>query len=162
MLQSSTIPLPPREQLYNGYCSNKHTHSFGFDSQTRGTRENRAPPCVKVPGSSRVPVRDGPTSSHWPRLVVSRSTCPPFPPTFTVLGGPPPREQLCNRYFSNKHTHTPREQLCNAHRWGGPRLVVVAIAKWRSSAASEGVCLGARRSPSLDFGVRCFRLTWAS
>ena len=28
--------------------------SFGF--QTRGTRENRAPPCVKVPGSSRVPV----------------------------------------------------------------------------------------------------------
>ena len=29
--------------------------SFGFDSQTRGTRENRAPPCVKVPGSSRVP-----------------------------------------------------------------------------------------------------------
>ena len=26
--------------------------SFGFDSQTRGARENRAPPCVKVPGSS--------------------------------------------------------------------------------------------------------------
>ena len=23
---SSTIPLPPREQLYNRYCSNKHTH----------------------------------------------------------------------------------------------------------------------------------------
>jgi hypothetical protein len=22
---SSTIPLPPREQLYNRYCSNKHT-----------------------------------------------------------------------------------------------------------------------------------------
>jgi hypothetical protein len=29
--------------------------SFGFDSQTRGTRENRVTPCVKVPGSSRVP-----------------------------------------------------------------------------------------------------------
>ena len=29
--------------------------SFGFDSQTRGTRENRTTPCVKVPGSSRVP-----------------------------------------------------------------------------------------------------------
>jgi len=28
--------------------------SFGFDSLTRGTREIRAPPCVKVPGSSRV------------------------------------------------------------------------------------------------------------
>ena len=38
--------------------------SFGFDSQTRGTRENRAPPCVKVPGSSRVP-----------------STCPPLSPS---------------------------------------------------------------------------------
>jgi hypothetical protein len=31
--------------------------SFGFDSQTRGTRENRATPCVKVQGSSRVPTR---------------------------------------------------------------------------------------------------------
>jgi len=29
--------------------------SFGFDSQTRGTRENRVSPCVKVQGSSRVP-----------------------------------------------------------------------------------------------------------
>ncbi len=45
----------------------------------------------------KVPARDGQTSSHRPRLVVSRSTCPPFPPS-------PPREQLCNRYCSNKHT----------------------------------------------------------
>ena len=37
-------------------------------------------PCVKVPVSSRVPVRDGQTSPHWPRLVVSRSTCPPLSP----------------------------------------------------------------------------------
>jgi hypothetical protein len=29
--------------------------SFGFDSLTRGTKETRAPPCVKVPYSSRVP-----------------------------------------------------------------------------------------------------------
>ena len=27
MPMSSTIPLPPREQLCNRYCSNKHTHS---------------------------------------------------------------------------------------------------------------------------------------
>ena len=46
------------------------------------------------------------TSSHRPRLVVSRSTCPPFPPP------PLPREQLCNRYCSNKHT---REQLYNRY-----------------------------------------------
>jgi hypothetical protein len=57
--------------------------SFGFDSQTRGTRENRATPCVKVPGSlphgSHL-VRDGQTSPHRPRLVVSRITCPPISP----------------------------------------------------------------------------------
>jgi hypothetical protein len=29
-----------------------------------------------IPGSSRVPVRDGQTSPHKPRLAVSRSTCP--------------------------------------------------------------------------------------
>ena len=26
MHMSSTLPLPPREQLYLRYCSNKHTH----------------------------------------------------------------------------------------------------------------------------------------
>jgi hypothetical protein len=25
---SSTIPLPPREQLYNRFCSNRHTHTL--------------------------------------------------------------------------------------------------------------------------------------
>ena len=43
-------------------------------------------PCVKLPVSSRVP-----------RLVVSHSTCPP-------LSSSTPREQLCNRSCSNKHT----------------------------------------------------------
>ena len=53
------------------------------------------PGCAKVPGSSRVPLR--------PRLVVSRSTCPPL----TIP--PHTRKQLCNRYCSNKtHTHTFR------------------------------------------------------
>jgi len=52
------------------------------------------PGCAKVPGSSRVPLR--------PRLVVSRSTCPPL----TIP--PHTRKQLCNRYCSNKtHTHVP-------------------------------------------------------
>ena len=57
------------------------TLEFWVRFQTRGTRENRAPPCVQVPGSSRVPVRDGQTSPHRPRLVVSRSTCPPLSPS---------------------------------------------------------------------------------
>jgi hypothetical protein len=35
-------------------------------------------------------VRDGQTSLHRPRLVVSRSTCPPISP-------PPPCKQLCTR-----------------------------------------------------------------
>jgi hypothetical protein len=38
-----------------GWVLHQPPWSFGFDSQTRGTTENRAPPCVKVPGSSRVP-----------------------------------------------------------------------------------------------------------
>ncbi len=60
-------------------------------------------------------VRDGQTSPLRSGLVVSRSTCPPLssPPHANsfVIGPavinypPPPREQLCNRYCSNKHTH---------------------------------------------------------
>jgi hypothetical protein len=36
---------------------NTHTVTLEFwvRFQTRGTRENRAPPCFKVPGSSRIP-----------------------------------------------------------------------------------------------------------
>jgi hypothetical protein len=56
-------------------------------------------PCIKIPGSSRVPVRDGQPSPHRPRLVVSRSTCPPISP-------PPPCKHLCTRSCSNKHTHS--------------------------------------------------------
>ena len=56
------------------------------------------PSFTQYPSSPRPLERDGQTSSHWPRLVVSRSTCPHLSPS------PPPREQLCNRYCSNKHT----------------------------------------------------------
>jgi len=66
-------------------------------------------PCVKVPGSSRVPslVRDERTHPHRPRLVVSHSTCP-------TLSSSPPREQLCNRSCSNKLTksRTPKSMRC--------------------------------------------------
>ena len=57
---SSRVPAPP-------WVGSRPPWSFGFDSQTRGTR---------------VLVRDGQTSPRRPRLVVSCSTCPPlsFPP----------------------------------------------------------------------------------
>jgi hypothetical protein len=67
-------------------------------------------------------VRDGQTSPHRPRLVVSRSTCPPISP-------PPPCKQLCTRSCSNKHTHTVfassfskahRETAANFHASGLP------------------------------------------
>ena len=47
-----------RETTSRGQCElvcPSRTWSSGFDSQTRGTREKRAPPCVEVPISSRVP-----------------------------------------------------------------------------------------------------------
>ncbi len=100
-----------------GWVLHQPPWSFGFDSQTRGTRENRAPPCVRVPGSSRVPappppftqspypprslVRDGQTHPHRPRLVVSHSTCPPLsssPHAHSFVIGP--------AVIKHTHTHT--------------------------------------------------------
>jgi len=51
-------------------------------------------------------VRDERTHPHRPRLVVFHSTCRP-------LSSSPPREQLCNRSCSNKHTHMLPEPLQN-------------------------------------------------
>jgi hypothetical protein len=55
------------------------------------------PSFTQSPSPPRSLVRDGQTSPHRPRLVVSRSTCPPISP---------PCKQLCTRSCSNKHTHT--------------------------------------------------------
>jgi hypothetical protein len=63
---SSRVPAPPWvgsrspdgwDQIprwAGGWVLHQPPWSFGFDSQTRGTRENRRT-CIKVPGSSRVP-----------------------------------------------------------------------------------------------------------
>jgi hypothetical protein len=56
------------------------------------------PSFTQSPSPPRSLVRDGQPSPHRPRLVVSRSTCPPLSPSH-------PREQRCNGYCSNKHTH---------------------------------------------------------
>jgi hypothetical protein len=50
---------------------------------------------TQSPSPPRPLVRDGQTSPHRPRLVVSMSSTIPLPPG----------EQLHNRYCSNKHTH---------------------------------------------------------
>jgi hypothetical protein len=55
-----------------GWVLHQPPWSFGFDSQTSlGTRENRAPPCVKVPGSSRVPAPA--TLEFWVRFSNERN-----------------------------------------------------------------------------------------
>jgi hypothetical protein len=58
------------------------------------------PSFTQSPFPPRSLVRDGQTSLHKPRLVVSHRTCPPLSPS-------PPRERLCNRYCSNKQQHEP-------------------------------------------------------
>jgi hypothetical protein len=61
--------------------------SFGFDSKREEPGKTGRHPLLKyrVPHGSHPPprslVRDGQTSPHRPRLVVSRSTCPPLSPS---------------------------------------------------------------------------------
>jgi hypothetical protein len=117
---SSRVP-PPRAQLCIRYCSNKHTqiqfktHTHIQDRSDQPhprlskcshtslarslSRSPSSPPpsFTEYPSPPRSLVRDGQTSPHRPRIVVSRSTFPPL--------SPPLREQLGNRYCSNKHTH---------------------------------------------------------
>jgi hypothetical protein len=61
-------------------------------------------------------MRDGQTSPHRPRLVVSRSTCPPISP-------PPPCKQFCTRSCSNKHTHTLRNKHTHTHSRSDTRYI---------------------------------------
>ncbi len=75
---------PRTLQLCNRYFSNKHTLPARSLSRSPSSSP---PPFTQYPSPPRSLVRDGPTSSHWPRLVVSCSTCPP-------LSTPPPRTAL--------------------------------------------------------------------
>ena len=89
-LQILMVGIRSPDGLVVGSCTS-HPGVLGSISKREEPGKTGAP-CVKVPGSSRVPlVRDGQTSPHKPLLVVSRSTCPPLSPP------PRAREQLCNR-----------------------------------------------------------------
>jgi hypothetical protein len=98
---SSTILLPPRAKLCIRYCSNKQQRVASFEIGT----------AVINTDTSQRPVRNGQTSQHSPRLVVSHNTCPPLSPS--------PRKQLYNMYCSNKHTPVgARTRFCGC---GSPR-----------------------------------------
>jgi hypothetical protein len=74
---------------------------YSSSPSARSLSRSPSPPppyFTQSPSPPRSLVRDGQTSPHRPRLVVSRSTCPPL--------SLPPQKQLYNRYCSNKHTHT--------------------------------------------------------
>jgi hypothetical protein len=67
-------------------------------------------PCVKVPGSSRVPVRDEQTHPHRPRLVVSHSTCPPLsssPHANSFVIGPVVIKHTPGLHSQNKGINAP-------------------------------------------------------
>ena len=74
-------------------------------------------PCVKVPGSSRVPVRDGQTSPHKPPLVVPHSTCPSLSPS-------PPRINAMRRRAMSHNTCPPLSSSPHAHSFViGPAVI---------------------------------------
>jgi hypothetical protein len=92
------FPLPPRAQLCTRSCSNKHTHCSYKHTHCSPPREPRGQHCNRYCSNKHTReqlcnrywycsnkythclVRDGQTSPHRPRLVVSRSTCPPLSP----------------------------------------------------------------------------------
>jgi hypothetical protein len=91
---------------------------------------------VKYNGGPLPVVRDGQTSPHRPRLVVSRSTCPPISPpphaNSFVLG--------THRYCSNKHTQSC---VLRCHRVG--RRESSATRTWSSASCASSPRPSARR-----------------
>jgi hypothetical protein len=94
---------------------------------THFTRCWCAPPKGQSPSPPRSLVRDGQTSPHRPRLVVSRSTCPPISP-------PPPCKQLCTRSCSNKHTQGSIPKREEPGKTGAPCVKVPGSSRVPSPA----------------------------
>ena len=68
LLASTRAQLLALMQLPQTWCENNRLPS-------------QPPPITQSPSPPRSLVRDGQLSPHWPRLVVSRSTCPPLSPS---------------------------------------------------------------------------------
>jgi len=106
---SNKTHTPPEEQSRTGGCQSgsvagqpqcpRMWHSSNPNARSLSHSPSAPPPSfTQSTYPPRSLVCDGQTSPHRPRLVVSRSTCPP-------LSSPPPREQLCHR---NKTDRTMR------------------------------------------------------
>ena len=107
-------PLSPLEPGSRSVPKRKLDQTLGFRIK-QSTIDDRSFPllfllsgCPSISSPPRSLVRDG-HSPHRPRLVVSRSTCPPLSP-------PPPLKQLCTRSCSNKHT--PPNDHSSLFAWG--------------------------------------------
>jgi hypothetical protein len=94
-------------------------------------------PCVKVQGSSTGPrvQRDGQTSPRRPRLVVSRSTCPPLSPSphgksfvigTAVINTHTPRCCSNNQIKRHLHLHTHTFWVRDPLFCPRPRYIIVA------------------------------------
>ncbi len=146
-IQFANFVLPEGEHftllwpLYN-FCSNK-THIFGLQKKKSKlhSAKHSGPPCSRTsparslsrspsspppsftqyPSPPRSLVRDGQTSSHRPRLVVSRSTCPPFPP--------PPSANSFVIGTAVINTHTPQHSVRRL-----PGSGQVPCTSWRNFA----------------------------
>jgi hypothetical protein len=109
---SSRVPAPPWvgsrspdgwDQIprwAGGWACTSHPGVLGSIPKREEPGKTGAP-CVKVPGSSRVPVRDGQTHPHRPRLVVSHSTCPPLsssPNAHSFVIGPAVIKHTCSSH----------------------------------------------------------------
>ena len=94
-------------QLYNRSCSNKHTRTAVINTHTDPLMVGIRSPDGLVVGSctshprvlGSIPKREEPGKTGAPCVKVPGSSRVPYPP-------PPHREQLCTRSCSNKtHTH---------------------------------------------------------
>ena len=130
--------------------------SFGFDSQTRGTRENRAPPCVKVlTGVTTGPTPDAHSFVLGPAVinnskhgVTSNGRAVHSTDTIPL----PPREQLYNRYCSNKHTPVSGKILAakSGRSWIGYGNQRVPSHRIQTDARCERQLRGAGYSVAQD------------
>jgi len=92
------------------------------------------PSFTQSPSPPRSLVRDGQTSPHRPRLVVSRSTCPPI--------SPPPHANSFVLGPAVTNTHTP----ARSDQWGGEHVVGGVLPRmnigadmWGESSIMTGV-----------------------